>query len=383
MNATFTTDDERWMRRALALAVRGQGRVEPNPMVGCVIVRGGRVLGEGYHHRFGGPHAEIDALRRCTTSPHRATAYVTLEPCCHVGKTGPCTEALLTAGVGRIVAAMQDPFAKVAGRGFRLLRKAGVRVDVGLCREEAERLNAPYLKLRRTGLPWVILKWAQSLDGRIATRTGDSKWISGPESRGVVHGLRGRVDGILVGIGTALSDDPMLTCRSGRRKRTAQRIVLDSGLRIPLGSSLLQTAGETPVIVGTTHEALRHRRSAARRIAASGAEVVPLPSRGGRVDAAALLRELGRRELTNLLVEGGAELLGTFIERHLADEAYVFVAPRIIGGRMAIGAIGGAGPARIAGTHAIHSLTCHRVGADRLYRFCWNNASVGPRHAAR
>lgn len=371
MDATFTAAEKQWMRRALALAARGRGRVEPNPMVGCVIVRSGRVLGEGYHHHFGGPHAEIEALRHCARSPRGAVVYVTLEPCCHVGKTGPCTDALLSAGVSRIVAAMTDPFPCVRGRGFRALRAAGVRVDVGLCRDDAEALNAPFLTLRRTGRPWVILKWAQSLDGRLATRTGDSRWISGDLSRRLAHRLRGRVDAILVGIGTVVADDPMLTCRDAGRLRIARRIVLDSRLRIPLRCQLVSSAGDTPVLVAATREAVRASRKKVRDLVAAGVEVLPLPSLEGRVSVAGLLRELGRRECTNVLVEGGPELLGTFADEGLADEAYVFVAPRIIGGRRAPGAIGGSGPAWIRNSLVISRPSFRRVGEDWLIRFRW------------
>ncbi len=371
MGAAFTTADEKWMRRALDLAARGQGSVEPNPMVGCVVVRGGRVIGEGYHRRFGGPHAEVEALRRCGGRARHADVYVTLEPCCHFGKTGPCTEALLAAGVRRVVAAMPDPFPQVSGRGLCTLRRAGVRVAVGLCRREAEKLNAPYLKLRRSGQPWVILKWAQSLDGRIATRTGDSRWISGARSRRCVHDLRGRVDAVVVGIGTVFADDPLLTCRSGRIRRTAVRVILDSRLRIPLRSRLLQTARRWPVLVATTHEAARHQRLRAKRITAAGAEILAVRSHGGRVDLKALLAGFGRREMTNVLVEGGSEVLGAFADRRLADEAWVFVAPRLIGGRAAPGALGGSGPATMADAPVVAVTSCDSVGKDRLYRFRW------------
>ena len=380
MASGITVHDERWMRRALALASRGRGRVEPNPMVGCVIVRAGRVLGEGCHRRFGGPHAEINALGACGGSARGATAYVTLEPCCHFGKTGPCTDALLAAGVRRVVAAMHDPFAQVAGRGFRILRRHGVRVDVGLCRAEAERLNAPYVKLRRTGMPWVIVKWAQSLDGCIATRTGDSKWISSPASRRFVHRLRGRVDAIITGIGTVLADDPLLTCRGCRPCRIARRVVLDSRLRTPLRSKLLRTAGQVPVIVATTPEAVERRFRQVRRMQASGAEVLSIRSRRGRVDFRELLAELGRREMTNVLVEGGSELLGTVFDESLADEAYVFVAPRIIGGRRARGAVGGVGPRLVAGSDRPDEVVCRRLGPDWLYHLRWKR-TLTPRGA--
>ena len=203
----FSHEDEQHLRRALQLAARGQGYVEPNPMVGCVIASHGRVIGEGYHHRFGGPHAEVDALRRCTATPRGATVYVTLEPCCHYGKTPPCTEALIGAEVARVVAPLEDPNPAVAGGGFARLRKAGIRTDVGLLREEVARLNAPFFKLVQRHRPWVILKWAQSLDGKIATRMGESKWITDEVCRAHAHRTRGRVDAIVEGIGSVLRDD--------------------------------------------------------------------------------------------------------------------------------------------------------------------------------
>src|SRR5688500_6693810 len=208
------TADERGMRQALALATRGRGAVEPNPMVGAVVLSAdGRLVGEGYHERFGGPHAEVIALATAGEGSRGGTLYVTLEPCCHHGKTPPCTDAVLRSGVRRVVAAMADPFPKVAGGGLRVLRDAGLEVHVGPCGAEAGRLNAPYLKLVRTGRPWVHLKWAMTLDGRIATRTGDSKWISSEASRAKVHDLRGRVDAVVVGRGTVIADDPLLTAR--------------------------------------------------------------------------------------------------------------------------------------------------------------------------
>ena len=222
--------DSRMMLRALELARRGEGIVEPNPMVGCVVVQGEEIVGEGWHQRFGGPHAEIEALRAAGAKATGATLYVTLEPCCHHGQTPPCSDAVIQAGIGRVVAAMRDPFPKVAGGGIQQLMSAGIDVEVGLHEQEARELNAPYLKLLATGRPWVIAKWAMTLDGKLATKTGDSKWISGEASRRVVHELRGRVDAIVVGRRTAALDDPLLTARleKGSPPRIATRIVLDS-----------------------------------------------------------------------------------------------------------------------------------------------------------
>src|SRR5262245_57065762 len=235
--------DREWMAQALALAERGRGYVEPNPLVGAVVVRDGRLVGEGWHRRYGEAHAEVNALHEAGEAARGATLYVTLEPCCHHGKTPPCTDAVLRFGVRRVVAAMTDPFPRVAGGGVERLRTAGLEVETGLLEADARRLNAPYLKLLATGRPYVHAKWAMTLDGKLATRTGDSKWISSDASRRRVHELRGRMDAILVGIGTALADDPLLTARPPG-PRTARRIVLDSRLRLPPTSRLVQTARE-------------------------------------------------------------------------------------------------------------------------------------------
>ncbi len=357
------------MRRALVLAKRGLGRVEPNPMVGCVLVRRGRVIGEGYHRRFGGPHAERDALRRCQGSPRGATAYVTLEPCCHHGKTPPCTEALIEAGVSRVVAAVADPFEPVRGRGVDILRQAGMRVDVGLCEAEARALNAPFIKLRETGKPWVILKWAQSLDGKIATRTGESQWITGPAARREAHRLRARVDGILVGIGTVLADDPDLTCRHVKPKRTATRIVLDGRLRMPRRAKLVRTARQTPTLILTRPSTLKSKRAAADWLRSKGCEVIALGGRRGVIDLKEALGELGRREMTNLMVEGGGQILGAFFDAGLADEAMVFVAPKLIGGREGLGALAGVGIGSMTQALAGRDVTRRKVGDDLMIRF--------------
>lgn len=357
------------MQRALRLAARGRGRVEPNPMVGCVLVKRGRVIGEGWHRRFGGPHAERDALRRCTASPSGATAYVMLEPCCHHGKTPPCTDALIEAGVVRVVAAVVDPFAAVAGRGIKVLGKSGIRVDVGVCQAEAESLNAPFFKLRRTGRPWVILKWAQSLDGKIATRTGDSRWITGPAARREGHRLRGRVDAVVVGIGTVLADDPDLTCRHVKAKRVATRVVIDGRLRISRRTKLVGTAGETPVMIATTRSAMRQRKAEAEWLRAAGCRVVGLPGRAGRVDLPALLDELGQHEMSNVMVEGGGGILGSFFDQNLADEAMVFVAPKLIGGRDAPDPLAGRGSDSMAQAITLTNAVRRRVGDDQMISF--------------
>jgi diaminohydroxyphosphoribosylaminopyrimidine deaminase/5-amino-6-(5-phosphoribosylamino)uracil reductase len=339
----MTDADLSWMKRALELAKRGRGYVEPNPLVGAVVVSEGRLVGEGWHQRYGQAHAEVHALAAAGDAARGATLYVTLEPCCHHGKTPPCTDAVLRAGIARVVAAMSDPFPQVAGKGAALLRAAGVPVELGLAEAEARRLNAPYLKLLSTGRPYVHAKWAMTLDGKIATRSGDSRWISNDASRRRVHVLRGRMDAILVGIGTALADDPLLTARPPG-PRTALRIVLDSRGRLPLTSQLVRTAREAPVLVVTSEAAaVQHQQE----LAALGCEVQVLPGEDGRPSVAALLDELGRRRLTNLLVEGGGEVLGSFRDADAIDEVHVFIAPRLAGGAGAKTPIEGQGVARI------------------------------------
>jgi len=362
------SSEERWMRRAIALAERGRGRVEPNPLVGCVIVRDNRIIGEGFHRKFGGPHAEIDALRRCSGSARGASVYVTLEPCCHHGKTPPCVDALVEAGVARVTAALRDPFPAVAGKGLRRLRQAGIEVHVGLCQAEAKMLNRAYLKLRRAHRPWVILKWAQSLDGKIATRDGTSKWISSVPARREAHRLRGQVDAILVGIETVLADDPLLTCRHVRPRRVATRIVLDSRLRLPENSRLVRTAGEAPVLVATTAAGARRARGKRARLERAGCEVLVCPVQAGRVKLEALLDELGRRELTNVLVEGGGRVLGAFFEQGLADEAVVFVAPKLMADAQARPALRGRGERDLAALAEHQVLQVRRIGPDVMWQ---------------
>ncbi|MEW6250537.1 MAG: bifunctional diaminohydroxyphosphoribosylaminopyrimidine deaminase/5-amino-6-(5-phosphoribosylamino)uracil reductase RibD [Planctomycetota bacterium] len=385
--AGFSKDDERHLARALQLARRGQGYVEPNPMVGCVVVRGGRVLGEGWHRRFGEPHAEIEALRAAQAAHGKnatrgATVYVTLEPCCHTGKTPPCTDALIAAGVARVVALMQDPNPRVCGAGAAALRKAGVRSELasgGPLHAVAAELNAPFTKLMTQRRPWVILKWAQSLDGKIATRTGDSKWITDEACRAHAHRTRGRVDGILVGVGTVLSDNPLLTCRVGRPRRIAARIVLDTHLRTPRSAQLVRTACETPTLIFCGPDAPARR---VRVLEAAGCVVerVQLVGRGrpgqSVLSPPAVLDALGRRQMTNLLVEGGGRVLGNVFDAGLADELHVYVAPLLIGGAAAPGPLHGRGPATIGDAVRLRPKTERRCGAGRFLRILLNPTKV-------
>jgi diaminohydroxyphosphoribosylaminopyrimidine deaminase/5-amino-6-(5-phosphoribosylamino)uracil reductase len=378
--ARWSQAEQSYMKLALDLAVKGQGFVEPNPMVGCVLVKGGRIVGQGYHRKFGDPHAEPEALRRAGDKARGATAYVTLEPCNHTGKTPPCTEALIQAKVRRVVAAMEDPNPIVAGKGFHRLRAAGIRVNMGLLHDEAMMLNAPFVKFHRRHRPWVILKWAQSIDGKIATRTGDSRWISSLESRKAGHALRARVDAIVVGVNTVLADDPQLTARLVAPKRVATRIVLDSGLTTPLTSKIVRTARRVPAIIVASRPASasdrrRHRGRAptgrlARRAEAlerAGCEVLWLPSSRSGIHLDSLLAELHARGMTNLLVEGGGRVLGAFVDRHLADEAWVFVAPRLIGGEDAPGPLRHRGPAFINDLSVLTQVRLSQLGPDLCY----------------
>jgi diaminohydroxyphosphoribosylaminopyrimidine deaminase / 5-amino-6-(5-phosphoribosylamino)uracil reductase len=331
-------EDEHWMRAALTLAERGRGWVEPNPLVGAVIVKEGRAVGSGHHERFGGPHAEIVALDEAGELAKGATLYVTLEPCCHFGKTPPCTKAILAAGIVRVVAAMRDPYPEVNGNGLASLQSAGLKVASG-CEDEAARfLNAPYLKRITTGLPYVTVKWAMTLDGKTAVRTGDSRWISSAPSRRLVHQLRGRMDAIVVGIGTVVADDPLLTARpAGPRPQT--RVVLDSAAALPPSCQLALTAKEWPVLVAVTHSADHLRCAKLRDL---GCEVVVFAG-SPRVGVVPLLEELGRRKMTNVLVEGGGRVLGSFLDDHQLDEIDVYIAPIIEGGDHATTPIRGSG----------------------------------------
>lgn len=366
--------DKKMMARALELARRGQGCVEPNPMVGCVLVSpSGEILGEGWHQKYGGHHAEVNALLDAKgrgNSVEGATAYVTLEPCSHYGKTPPCALALCEAKVARVAAAMRDPFPKVAGGGFRLLEEAGIAVSVGILEEEARKLNAPYLKLVLTQRPWVTAKWAMTLDGKIASRTGSSRWISSEESREFVHQTRARMDAILVGAGTVLADDPMLNARPecGIVHRQPLRVVADARLETPLGSQLVQTARELPVLLAVGADVSEEKTLPYRK---AGCEIFRFSegsaALGSRVkQMAELLDELGRQRLTNLLVEGGSAVLGAFLDLQAIDEVNVFVAPKLCGGRNAFTPIGGTGLAQMEDAFQLADAQTQILGGDIL-----------------
>lgn len=348
------------MQRALALAPRGQGLVEPNPMVGCIIARGAEIIGEGWHGRFGGPHAEIEALRIAGDRARGATMYVTLEPCCHRGKTPPCTEAITAAGIRRVVVALGDPFPQVDGGGIAALRAAGIEVEVGLLESQARKLNAPYLKLCSENRPWVIAKWAMTLDGKIASFSGDSRWISNEQSRSRVHQLRGRVDAVLVGSGTARIDNPLLTARP-RGPRQAMRIVVDGQAAISPQSQLVKTARAWPMGVAIAEDAPPQRCA---ELVEAGCEILRCSGDDHHQRLLSLLDELGRRRMTNILVEGGSALLGNLLDLDQIDEVHAFVAPKLLGGRQGVTPIGGQGRQNLERAVSLEDIRLERLDSD-------------------
>jgi diaminohydroxyphosphoribosylaminopyrimidine deaminase/5-amino-6-(5-phosphoribosylamino)uracil reductase len=354
------------MQAALRLARRGIGSVEPNPAVGCIIVKEGRIIGKGWHKKFGGPHAEINALQNCRMlgiNPRGATMYVTLEPCCHYGKTPPCTDAIIAAGMAKVVAATIDPSPHANGRGIQELRNAGIQVQTGVCEAEARLLNAPFINFAATGKCWVILKWAQSIDGKVAyvANAGHQRWISNELSRKDAHKLRRRVQGILVGINTVIADDPLLTPRPARGKKPA-RIVLDAHLRIPLNCQLLSTARKVPVLIVTGEAAAKANLEKADKIAQQGAELLPVPACEGRCDIEFLLEELAKRGVAQLLVEGGPTVLTSFLRRRLADEICIYITPKILGSQ---GSLGISEPmAQLGAATSLHYIDVKRFGDD-------------------
>lgn len=353
--------DERMMRRAHELAARGVGQVSPSPLVGCVIVsRSGAIVGEGFYVYEHLRHAETIALEQAGELARGATAYVSLEPHSHYGRTPPCTEALIRAGIIRVVASIEDPNPLVSGKGFAALRAAGVEVQTGLLEREATRLNEAYIHSIRHARPLVHLKLATSLDGKIATRTGDSRWITGEESRARVHELRHQTDAILIGAGTAIADDPLLTDRSGHpRRRPLVRVVVDENLRLSPESQLAKTAREFPTMVFASERA---NDSSASALATLGVEVLRDAS-GGR-DLHSVLRELNERSLQSVLVEGGAHVAGAFLDAGLIDKVSFFIAPIIIGGRDAPASIGGSGAQRIADALNLEDIEITQRGRD-------------------
>jgi diaminohydroxyphosphoribosylaminopyrimidine deaminase/5-amino-6-(5-phosphoribosylamino)uracil reductase len=362
----MTDQDARYMQAALKLARRGIGSVEPNPAVGCIIVKRNQIIGKGWHKKFGAAHAEINALEDCKNlgvNPRGATMYVTLEPCSHHAKTPPCTDAVIAAGVAEVVVAMIDPSPHAGGKGIEKLRTAGIKVKTRICETQARLLNAPFIKFAATGKTWVILKWAQSIDGKVAwaDRTQGQRWISNELSRKDVHKLRRRAQAILVGINTVLADDPLLTARP-REAKKATRIVLDSHLRIPLDCEMLATARQTPVLIVAWQGAVQANPQAAEIIAEKGAEIITYPDTQGRSNLYFLLDELSKRSFAQLLVEGGPRVITSFLKENLADELCVYIAPKILGAR---GSADISGPmTQLTGAVGLNYVDVKRFGDD-------------------
>lgn len=356
------------MTMALELAARARGRTSPNPMVGAVVVKDGQVVGKGCHLKAGTPHAEIHALREAGEKARGATLYVTLEPCCHHGRTGPCTEAILNAGIAQVFVAMTDPNPLVAGKGIELLRQAGVKVESGLLKEEALRLNEVFIKYISSGLPFVVLKAAMSLDGKIATRTGESQWITGPEARSQGHQLRDWYDAILVGVGTVLADNPSLTTRlPGNGGRDPLRVILDSTARTPPDAKVINQESTAATVVAVTPQAPPERIEALKKAGAEVLVVPPKNSGGGDaagVDLAELMQQLGKREITSVLIEGGGRVHGSALASGIADKVVWFIAPKIIGGNEAPGPVGGTGIDRLANAVRLRDIELKCVGDD-------------------
>jgi diaminohydroxyphosphoribosylaminopyrimidine deaminase/5-amino-6-(5-phosphoribosylamino)uracil reductase len=362
-----SSEDTKYMRMALRLAARGFGAVEPNPMVGCIIVKSNQVIGKGFHRKFGEPHAEISAIEDCQNigaKPAGATMYVTLEPCCHQGKTGPCTEAIIEAKLARVVVAAGDPSEHAQGRSISQIQNAGIRVEVGLCGQEARLLNAGFFKFAKTKRPWVILKWAQSIDGKLTWRnrkTDEAKWISNELSRKDAHKLRRSVQGILVGINTVKADNPSLIPRPPKGRKPV-RIVLDVNLQIPLTCKLLRAAKRFPVIIVTDRASAEVNPTKAKRIEKKGAELVYVPTSQGKCDLETVISELGRRGVAQLLIEGGAEVITSFLKGGFADAVKVYIAPKILGQAGAAGIT--ESMAQLAGAASLHYVTVSQFEGD-------------------
>jgi diaminohydroxyphosphoribosylaminopyrimidine deaminase/5-amino-6-(5-phosphoribosylamino)uracil reductase len=358
------TNDGEFMKLALELAERGRGWTSPNPMVGALVVKEGQIVGRGFHRAAGMPHAEVEAIEDAGAAAGGATLYVTLEPCNHHGRTPPCTEKILAAGIRRVVAAMEDPNPNVAGGGADRLKTAGVEVAVGLCRDEALRQNEAFVKYVLRRRPFTAVKCAATLDGRLATRTGDSKWITGERSRAFVHRLRHGMDAILVGIGTVAADDPSLTARPGSDFGPARdpiRLVLDSRLSISPSARVLHldSPSETYIICGVS--APENRRKAIEK---AGARILEMPAAGGKIALDPLMEALGAMGITSLLIEGGGRVLGSAFREGIVDRVYFFYGPKIYGGDDGVPVCSGEGPARLNDAVAIRNVRVHRFDDD-------------------
>ncbi|NQT32132.1 MAG: bifunctional diaminohydroxyphosphoribosylaminopyrimidine deaminase/5-amino-6-(5-phosphoribosylamino)uracil reductase RibD [Candidatus Omnitrophica bacterium] len=355
--------DTKYMEMALILAARAEERTYPNPMVGAVIVKSGKIIGKGYHQRSGGPHAEVEAIRSASCPLRGATMYVTLEPCDHHGKTPPCTDAIIKSGIKKVIIAMKDPNPLNSGRGSRKLKKAGIQVEVGTSSGEAARLNKKYIKFIKMGLPYVTVKLAQSLDGKVAARDGSSKWISSSTSRKYVKKIRSGFDAVMVGVNTVLADDPFLLDEK-RIGYDTHRVVVDSKLRIPAASNILKTAKKSKVIIGTTASARKSKIKSLKK--ANNVDVVVSGKRSGKVSLKSFLKKLAKKGIVNIFVEGGGTLAGSLIDEGLVDEVMFFISPKILGGEYS--SIKGKGVSNIAKALELRDMRVKKSGDDIFVR---------------
>jgi diaminohydroxyphosphoribosylaminopyrimidine deaminase/5-amino-6-(5-phosphoribosylamino)uracil reductase len=362
--------DKTFMKKALQLAARGKGLTSPNPMVGAVIVKGEKIIATDYHKKAGTPHAEVLALKKAGKRAKGATLYVNLEPCCHTDKkTPPCTKAIIRSGIKKVVTAMIDPNPKVSGMGLKELRKAGIETVSGVMEAEAKHLNEAFIKYITKEEPFIILKIAQSLDGKIATAQGESKWITGEKARAYVHKLRDEVDAILVGIGTVKKDNPSLDCRI-KGGRNPYRIIVDSNLQIPLYAKVLKHDDGKTIVVGIRRAVPQRERSTYQkkieRLQDIGTRVLTVKNKNGKVDLKSLMKELGKLEITSVMIEGGSTVNASVLANGIADKVMIFVAPKIIGGVDSISSIGGKSPALLRNAFNLKNLQVKKIGEDIL-----------------
>lgn len=344
--------EEKYMRLAMELAQKGCGHVSPNPLVGAVIVKGGQILGQGYHRRYGGLHAEREAIRDCMKEAEikseenrpaeGADMYVTLEPCCHYGKQPPCTDAIIEAGIKRVIIGSSDPNPLVAGKGAAILRDHGVQVVEGFLKEECDSFNRPFFHFITTGKPYVVMKYAMTVDGKIAAHTGASKWITGEEAREKVHRDRNRYTAIMTGVGTVLADDPLLTCRI-QGGRDPIRIICDTSLRIPVESQIVRTAGDVRTMIAASEEVAAEKMAERRQLEDAGCEIIPVPVREGHTDLGRLMEKLGEMKVDSVLLEGGASLNWSALSSGIVNRVQAYIAPKILGGKDAPSPVGGTG----------------------------------------
>lgn len=359
-------NDQQYMLRAIELAERGIGFVNPNPLVGAVIVKDGEIIGEGWHEKYGEPHAERNALRNCKKSTEGATIYVTLEPCCHYGKTPPCTEAIIDNRIAEVVIGSSDPNSKVRGKGVEILKKNGIKVETGVLKEECDKLNSIFFHYITTDKPYVIMKYAMTIDGKISTFSGDSKWITGMDARNHVHKTRKSVSAIMVGIGTVLADDPMLNCRIENPKNPI-RIICDNKLRIPMDCQIVKTAKEINTYVVT----ISHDEVKRKRLEKSGVKVISAKEKDGRIDLNYLMKYLGSMKIDSILLEGGAELNYSALQSGIVSRIQVYIGPKIFGGERAKSPVGGLGIEKVKDAFTFSKPTVTYFEEDILLEYEW------------